>query len=96
MDSRINKNETIIQGKWIVKKGKVEKDNNCKRIEKLLASSLKEIKHSDDGWSILYQDSNDGRYWELRYLESEQHGGGPPSLFVLNGEDLRIKYGIRT
>lgn len=49
---------------------------------------------ADDGWSILYQDKEDGRYWELTYPESGMHGGGPPTLTWLKFEEVEKKYKI--
>jgi hypothetical protein len=76
----IKESETLIQGKWEFKNNKIEKDFNCIRIEELINNHLIKITTDDSGWDTLYQDPNDKRYWELVYLESEMHGGGPPTL----------------
>jgi len=94
MGNKIKPNETKIIGAWVLINGNVEKDANCKRVEMLILNYLKQIKQSKDGWSTLYKDMSDGRYWELTYLESAQHGGGAPSLLVQSKDELRKKYGI--
>ncbi len=76
----IKGDETLIQGKWEFQNNKVKKDANCVRIEELINNYLIKVATDDSGWDILYQDPNDKRYWELVYLESEMHGGGPPML----------------
>lgn len=81
--------ESEIIGKWILSGGKILPDINCERIEWLVNQKLKKIANKD-AWEILYIDPGDGRYWEKVYLESELHGGGPPSLICI-GKDIAIK-----
>lgn len=95
MDNKINKfcnNENKIIGKWISVNGQTKKDSNCERIEFLVENYLQKITDSEDGWNKLYLDKNDGRYWELRYNNSDYHGGGPPTLILLKDEELIQKY----
>lgn len=68
-------------------------DTTSNRVNHLIQNELKEIGRSDDGWSILYLD-NDGRYWELDYPNSVQHGGGAPYLELLTHDVARNKYKI--
>jgi hypothetical protein len=89
---RIDKNETLIIGAWTKKAGKVEADANARRIEALIHGYLRKIGTDDSGWDILYEDPNDGRFWELLYLESESHGGGPPTLRCISKIDAIAKY----
>lgn len=76
----IQPNETSITGKWIIEDGKLVADAATNRINYLTANVLVEVARSEDGWSILYRDNNDGRFWELSYPDSEQHGAGAPYL----------------
>jgi len=89
---RINSDENKITGHWHLNEGNVEKDINCKRIDYLTINYLTEVSTSEDGWSKLYIDKNDGRYWELVYNDSSFHGGGPPSLIALNEKEVLRKY----
>lgn len=95
MDStfmNIQSAETKIVGRWVFENGKLVADSAAKRIYQLVDSALVEIARSDDGWSVLYLDQADGRYWELSYPDSEQHGGGPPALCFMSQDDARKKY----
>lgn len=86
--------ESSITGKWIWDENhkKVINDTEAKRVEYLVANYLTKITVPD--WETLYQDPYDKRYWELKYLQSELHGGGPPSLILISMEDAKTKYGI--
>lgn len=89
---KITRDEREIHGKWIMKQGEIQADDNCRRIETLLAEHLHLIGSDATGWNHLYLDPNDGRYWELTYPESELHGGGPPMLQCLTDKEVREKY----
>ena len=89
---RIEKHETEIIGKLVLKEGKLVKDANCLRIYDLTENYLRKIVTDDSGWCVLFQDPHDDRYWELVYLESYMQGGGPPSL--LNIGNRLDKYKI--
>jgi Immunity protein 27 len=75
--------------------GGVVGDENANRIEQLTQNYLTRIADSHDGWSTLYRDPNDGRYWEMTYPESGRHGGGPPTLKVVDLGELRTRFDIR-
>ena len=77
---KILPNETEIIGKWIKRGADIVGDINCERIEILIKENLKKLGSDESGWSILYQDPNDSRYWEMTFPESQMHGGGPPAL----------------
>jgi hypothetical protein len=91
--ARIASHEQVIRGEWITKEGKVQGDETCLRIEALIADHLKPLGRDASGWDHLYLDSDDGRYWELTYPESELHGGGPPCLICIPEKEARAKYG---
>jgi hypothetical protein len=94
MKSRmISIDEQEIRGKWILRGGKVQPDEECRRIHDLVASYLQELGCDSSGWDRLYLDPEDGRYWELAYPESELHGGGPPLLRCISIEEARTKFG---
>ncbi len=95
MDKLLQTNETFLEGKWVESGGKVIADEVAKRVEHLVTYVLKKIEHSQDGWDTLYQDPADGRYWEHFYLQSEMHGGGPPSLKVISSDAAKKKYAIK-
>lgn len=82
-----------IIGKWIKLDGKISLNEDCLKINMLLEKEFKKIGFSDDGWDVLYEDPNN-EYWELIYLESELHGGGPPSLIPISLEEARKKYRV--
>ena len=64
------------------------------RISHLISSELIEVATADGGWSTLCLDPVDGRYWELTYLHSDMHGGGPRSLIQLDCESAKLKYDV--
>jgi hypothetical protein len=57
-------------------------------------NELIEIGRSDSDWAVLYLDKTDGRYWELIYPSSNQHGGGLPSLELRSIGEVTDKYKI--
>lgn len=91
----IKKDEIEIVGKWLLKDNKVIEDENSKRIHFLIDEYFQKVSESESGWEILYQDPNDKRYWELKYLNSDLHGGGPPSLFHLPQRAAIEKYNLQ-
>jgi len=86
-----NQEEKLI-GKWIYENGNFRKDEVSERIEWLLNTHLKRIGTDISGWDVLYIDPTDNRFWELTYLESEMHGGGPPTLICISYEEAKQKY----
>ncbi len=91
----ISPSEMLLTGRWIAQGGRVIADDVCARILALTQTHLKKIGADDSGWSTLYRDPNDGRYWELNYPQGELHGGGPPELRCLTAEEARHKYGAQ-
>ena len=89
----IKPGETEIRGALRRVGNRVEGDENCRRIDELLQSQLKEVARDQTGWETLYLDPGDGRLWELTYPQGELHGGGPPLLRHLAEQEARNKYG---
>jgi hypothetical protein len=75
--------------------GQVVADPVSRRIDELVADELVKCGSADSGWSTLYRDPSDGRYWELTYPNSGWHGGGPPALTCIDPEVVRRKYGLK-
>ncbi|MEE2691656.1 MAG: Imm27 family immunity protein [Pseudomonadota bacterium] len=65
-----------------------------KRIHWLTREQFSFVKSTDDGWSRLYWDAHDGRYWELTYPHSEMHGGGPAQIEEVTPEYASLRYGV--
>jgi hypothetical protein len=86
--------ETSLIGQWVTHGSGVVADDNCRRIQELVATHLQQLARSADGWSCLYFDPADGRMWEQIYPESEMHGGGPPALICVSQEQALAKYGV--
>lgn len=84
--------EYKLVGSWIAVNGAVDGDDNCKRIEELVRNHLQQVGASEDGWTMLFVDENDGRYWEQTYPHGEWHGGGPPTLTHVLPDYVRSKY----
>lgn len=92
MNKLITPHENQLIGKWELTENGVITDAVTRRIEFLIENELVEIARSDDGWSVLYKDNSDGRYWELSFPESGSHGGGPPTLTNLSFDESKAKF----
>jgi hypothetical protein len=92
---KLQAHETELTGKWVAHGQEVRRDAICERIEMLVSDHLKQIAVSKEwgAWETLFQDPDDGRYWERTYPQSELHGGGPPQLRCLSADEARRKYG---
>lgn len=90
----LNVKEVELIGQWNRVSGKVQVDATSERIEKLISSSLTKMAERDDGWTVLFQDPADSRYWELTYPNSDWHGGGPPALKCITEDVAREKYDL--
>lgn len=88
----LSANEVNLVGEWLFIDGKVIGDQVCQRIEKLVANHLDELAHSPGGWSILYQDPMDGRFWERTYPQGHLQGGGPPALNCIGQAEANLRY----
>lgn len=85
--------ETQLSGKWHRIGDSVIADETCNRIDSLVKTHLIELARADGGWSTLYRDPNDGRLWEHTFTQSEMHGGGPPTLRLVESAFAIAKYG---
>ena len=94
MTNMLKPHETSLVGQWLVADGIVAGDQNCCRIQELVADQLVQVARSPDGWSCLYRDPLDGRLWEHTYPQPESHGGGPPALAFVTQEQALATYGI--
>ena len=92
---KLQPHETELTGKWIADGQEVHRDATCERVERLVADHLKQIALSEQwgAWETLFQDPDDGRYWERTYPQGELQGGGPPQLRCLSADEARRKYG---
>jgi len=86
--------ENQLIGKWIYDNGEIKKDEITLRIEWLISNYLQKIATDETGWSVLYLNPNDNKFWELTYPQSEIHGGGPPSLICITEDEAKEKYPI--
>lgn len=84
--------ETELTGAWINVDGEVDGDVVCERIQFLTNERLETIGKDPSGWDTLFQDPQDGRYWERIYPQGDWHGGGPPMLTNLSANEAREKY----
>ncbi len=80
--------ETELVGSWEEHDGKVVADAVAVRIDWLIASMLVVVGISKDGWSSVYRDPSDQRFWLHTYPQGEMHGGGPPSLRVISADEV--------
>lgn len=89
--------ETELTGRWIEAAGQVRGDDFCNRISYLTSASLDLIQNHPKfgGWTTLFRDRADGRYWERSYPQSELHGGGPPALRWISDDEVMSEYGLR-
>ncbi|WP_043585648.1 Imm27 family immunity protein [Geminisphaera colitermitum] len=95
---KLQSHETDLVGKWIAEGRQVKADTTCERIEWLITHQLQQVAFSPQwgAWETLFQDPDDGRFWERTYPDSHMHGGGPPRLSVRSLEQVRAKYQIET
>jgi len=91
---RLSPEENNLTGAWLVEGARITGDAVCRGIRILVEEHLRLIGNADGGWSRLYLDLADERYWELTYTQSEMHGGGPPRLVHISADAAKIKYGV--
>jgi Immunity protein 27 len=88
----IEQTETRLVGDWKLIYGAIASDQVAQRIYELISKELQKVSASSDGWSVLYRDPRDGRFWELVYPKSEMQGGGPPTLIHISDQEIVGKY----
>jgi hypothetical protein len=88
--------EAELTGVWRFQAGRITADATCERIHWLIEHVLRKVADSPGpgAWETLFQDPNDGRYWERVYPQSEMHGGGPPRVKALAVDEAQRRYGI--
>ena len=93
---KLNQNEVELIGKWITVDNGICCDAVCERIEWLIKHQLRKVAISKQwgGWETLFQDIDDGRYWERTFPQSEMQGGGPPMLKYQTIDQAKAKYVI--
>jgi hypothetical protein len=91
---KLQPEETLIIGNWVLAGGRMLEDASSRRIHTLTNGYLKRIASTSGGWETLYRDPTDGRYWEITYPLGEMHGGGPPTLRLVDGTAVREKYSV--
>jgi hypothetical protein len=90
---KLERHEAHLVGAWTKTPDGVKADDVAQRIKVLVESHLVEIAVDASGWDTLFMDPDDGRFWELTYPESYEHGGGPPHLAVMDRSAAELKYG---
>ncbi|MGY2133568.1 Imm27 family immunity protein [Hymenobacter sp. HD11105] len=91
---QIKKEEVALIGSWVFNGKQIIEDRISKRIHFLITNHLLKLKIDKSGWTTLYRDPTDNRYWELIYPDSEMQGGGPQALIVLSDDEAKLKYGF--
>ena len=81
---RLHPSETELVGAWVLRFRRVKADNVLKRIEWLVENVLLAYANTDANWEKQFVDPTDGRVWKLHYPQSHLHGGGPPTLTMVN------------
>ncbi|WP_052417196.1 Imm27 family immunity protein [Cellvibrio mixtus] len=94
MIEKLKNTENFLEGAWVLENGKIVEDSVSKRIQLLITAFLKKVAVSDDGWDTLYIDTDDSRYWELTYPESNLQGGGAPALKNIAYDEAEKKYSL--
>ncbi len=91
---KLSSSEVELVGKWIMENGKVRADETCDRIQWLTTHHLRKVATSKQwgDWETLFEDPDDGRFWERTYPQGEMQGGGPPRLSLLSREKAQAKY----
>jgi len=95
---KIQPQETELVGNWVADGKEIKKDETCRRIEWLIANTLKEVGYSKKygAWETLYIDPEDGRYWVKTFTKSHMHGGGPPTLKNLPKDKAKTDFDLQS
>ena len=87
--------ETNLVGQWVLTGNQVKRDATAERIYELSEKHLQYLASTDGGWSKLFRDPSDNRFWELTYPNSGWQGGGPPALSFLDPASAVARYDIQ-
>ena len=79
-------------GAWLRQGKAVVRDAVCLTIEDLVQNRFRRVATREGGWTVLFQDPEDGLYWELSYPDGQMHGGGPPKLSPIEKRDVSERY----
>lgn len=90
----LDASEFILKGDWVREGLDIVADETACRIGYLTRNILVKVAVDFSGWATLYRDATDGRYWELTYPDSYEHGGGAPMLACLEIEEIKLRYVI--
>jgi len=56
---------------------------DAKAIDEMLATKLEKIRVDPVNWIVVFRHRDTNQLWELRYPQSELHGGGPRRLRLI-------------
>jgi hypothetical protein len=95
---KLQPDETVLTGSWLIQSGQPSRDSVCERIDWLISHQLQKMSDSPQwgAWETLYIDPDDKRLWERTYPRGEMHGGGPPRLSCLTSVEAKRRYGQPT
>lgn len=96
MNAKLQPHEALLTGQWLFENKRIIGDAIDERIEWLIKSVLKKIALSKESgaWEILYQNPEDGRFWEAVHPHSGWQGGGPKQLRYLTDDEAKKKYDV--
>ena len=94
MKTKLEKDEVLLRGESFFNNGKFTVNDVVKRIDYLIENVLTKIASRDAGWTKLYRDDADGRYWELFYDRDNLRSEGPPTLKYIPEAEAKEKYNI--
>lgn len=89
----LESHETLLGGRAEDRRASTEANDVDERIFWLVTKRLMPQGRSPDGWSSLFVDPRDGRFWELTFPHGSLFGGGPRRLTLLSPQVAEEKYG---
>ena len=92
MELTLSSEEKLLVGGWVTIGDSVKLDKLSYRVDWLITKYLIKVHEDESGWSTLFADPKDGRYWELTYPTSETHGGGSCRLENISISDAEMRY----
>jgi hypothetical protein len=88
--------ERLLVGSWVEDGPGSVHDEVDRRILWLVSRRLTLEGVGDGGWTQLYRDPRDGRFWELTFPHGSLHGGGPRRLECVAAPVARERYGLKS